>query len=869
MKRTSPWPKLLLGLFFSLALGSALAAPLFVPLSATTRTVPLNGTANVYYLVINPTAATERYVLRPIKAIGAVKGLSTDCGPAFSLKKNQSCVLKLRVDGGVMRGIIQGGPNLCFKNAPNQCNQPSLASRLKLTRGPALTLRALTATKLSLTNAQKATVTYLLTNHKKQKVAFNMPAIQGIAHNARITGSIPSCGANFRLGFKRSCMLSLLADGSKIPAAISEGPKVCIKGTTTCFQPNPSQRLNITKDMPDIPKFRVGANVSGLSGTLVLRNNGSNDLNISSNGTVFFTDKVAKNNPYNVTVFSQPVQQTCSVTSGGGTIVAADVVVNVNCVNKAPSLVSIAITPTDASIAKGLTQQYTATGTYTDGSTAVITDGVTWGSSDTGIATISNDSGSKGLATAVSVGDANISASLSGITSNTSNTNLTIGNATLVSIAITPTDASIAKGLTQQYTATGTYTDGSTAVITDGVTWESSDTGIATISNDSGSKGLATAVSVGDANISASLSGITSNTSNTNLTVTIPTHNVNVTVSIPTGTVIIQNGSEQYTMSSSGTYAFSVEEGAIYNVTATDAPSNQTCAVTNGSGTMGTSDVAVQVTCTINLRTIKANVDGVTGTLVLQNNGTDDLTITSGGLYSFSTQAEEGSNYVVTVSASPEHQNCAVTDGSGTVPASDVTVDVNCTTNLPVLQSIEVTPSNATVATGQSQQYTATGIYNYGANQDLTSSVTWSSGTPSVATISNSGMANAIAAGTTNITATLDTISGSTSLTVNNPASLSVSGSPLLMTLDFSMQGGSAFLGSANLLITNNSTTLTATYVQAALPGGWSDVLQDPSDCTSLLPGTTCTLKFTLTTNTIHAAEVVQISGTNTNTCWP
>jgi hypothetical protein len=124
---------------------------------------------------------------------------------------------------------------------------------------------------------------------------------------------------------------------------------------------------------------------------------------------------------------------------------------------------------------------------------------------------------------------------------------------------------------------------------------------------------------------------------------------------------------------------------------------------------------------------------------------------------------------------------------------------------------------------------------------------------------------DAIAAGTTNITATLDTISGSTSLTVNNPASLSVSGSPLLMTLDFSMQGGSAFLGSANLLITNNSMTQTATDVQAALPGGWSDVLQDASNCASLAPGATCTLKFTLTTNTIHAAEVVQISGTNTN----
>jgi hypothetical protein len=82
---------------------------------------------------------------------------------------------------------------------------------------------------------------------------------------------------------------------------------------------------------------------------------------------------------------------------------------------------------------------------------------------------------------------------------------LTVTAATLKSIAVTPASASIATGQTQQFIATGTYTDGSTANITSACSWTSSTTSVATISD-----GVATAVGVGTTNIMASLSGITS-----------------------------------------------------------------------------------------------------------------------------------------------------------------------------------------------------------------------------------------------------------------------------------------------------------------------------------------------------------------------
>jgi PKD repeat protein len=76
-----------------------------------------------------------------------------------------------------------------------------------------------------------------------------------------------------------------------------------------------------------------------------------------------------------------------------------------------PELVSIAVKPETASIQVGSTQQYSATGTYTDASTADITNGAAWTSSNNSVATI-NEAG--GLATAISVGSATITATLYG-----------------------------------------------------------------------------------------------------------------------------------------------------------------------------------------------------------------------------------------------------------------------------------------------------------------------------------------------------------------------------------------------------------------------------------------------------------------------
>src|SRR5208283_3424992 len=166
------------------------------------------------------------------------------------------------------------------------------------------------------------------------------------------------------------------------------------------------------------------------------------------------------------------------------------------------TLQSIAVTPASPSIAKGLTQQFNATGTYSDGSTQNITTSVTWASATTSVATIGAGTG---LATGASVGTSQITATQGSTVSPPAT--LTVTAATLQSISVTPASPSIAKGLTQQFNATGTYSDGSTQNITTSVTWASATTSVATIG---AGTGLATGASVGTSQITATLGTIVS-----------------------------------------------------------------------------------------------------------------------------------------------------------------------------------------------------------------------------------------------------------------------------------------------------------------------------------------------------------------------
>lgn len=80
---------------------------------------------------------------------------------------------------------------------------------------------------------------------------------------------------------------------------------------------------------------------------------------------------------------------------------------------------------------------------------------------------------------------------------------------------------------------------------------------------------------------------------------------------------------------------------------------------------------------------VGGTVSGLSGTLVLQNGGGDDLAISDGGNFVFATPLKQGDSYEVTIRTQPNGQTCSIAGGSGTVNGEDVTtVDVICVTSV-------------------------------------------------------------------------------------------------------------------------------------------------------------------------------------------
>jgi hypothetical protein len=168
-------------------------------------------------------------------------------------------------------------------------------------------------------------------------------------------------------------------------------------------------------------------------------------------------------------------------------------------------LVSITVSPATPRISKGTSIKFTATGTFSDSSIATNLSGVSWKSSKPNLASIR----STGIAHGKKSGTVTITASSSGVSGATT---LTIGTGTLVSVALTPAAPTAAAGGTQQFVATGTFSDASTQDISLNSHWSSSHATVATIANAPSVAGLAHCVAAGTSSIGVNSGGITGST---------------------------------------------------------------------------------------------------------------------------------------------------------------------------------------------------------------------------------------------------------------------------------------------------------------------------------------------------------------------
>ncbi|MFC1966545.1 Ig-like domain-containing protein [Chloroflexota bacterium] len=444
------------------------------------------------------------------------------------------------------------------------------------------------------------------------------------------------------------------------------------------------------------------------------------------------------------------------------------------------TLQSIAVTSANYSVIIGDTRQFTATGTYSDGSTEDLTTatGIAWSSSTTGRATISPTTG---LATGVAVGSTLITASRSGITSSTAT--LGVIAPPLLSITISPTTAEVvAGGAAQQFTATGTFTNGP-ATITDNVTWTSSNSSIASIETEGQTTpGQATGNSLGAVTITATKSG---KSATANLTVTAAeVSSVDVTPVDPTITV---NSTQPFRAMATYTDGAVVEKTTTANWTSDDevVATISTAGVATGLAA-GSAVITANVSGQTDTSTLTVTADSLESIAVTPaapsvNAGQTKQFIATGnysGTYPIMTNTVTWSSSnptVARIKAGGLATSYATGNTTITATSGNVSGNTTLTVTAAVLDSVTVTPVNPAITfvsgAPPTLQFTATAIYTDGSTTDNTSNAAWSSLTPTTANITatgaGGGLATALQENTSIIRANLNGTIGETLLTVN------------------------------------------------------------------------------------------------------
>jgi trimeric autotransporter adhesin len=454
-----------------------------------------------------------------------------------------------------------------------------------------------------------------------------------------------------------------------------------------------------------------------------------------------------------------------------------------------PQLTAITVSPTSAQIAKTTTQQFTASGSYNDGTNVDITALVAWNSSQPA-ATISSSPGTQGRALGVSAGATSITAAMGSVTS--SPASLTVTNANLVSLAVSPANSTVPLANSQQFVATGSFDDGTTQNIAATATWSSANPSIARVT----SVGLVTGLGLGDAGITAGVGSVSDTTiasvdasSVSKVTVVPMTKIANNTSAQMRAVAIFTDGSSRDVTSTPG-IAWSSSDPSVATVAATtglvgatgpgSANISAKLGAPSGSTTLSVSDATIQsLAVAPNQATI---APGTTQNMIALATFADnaghfqqDISAVASwssdnaavATISFANGLQELASGAATGTA---NISASFSDAHGNVASSSAVLNVSAAT----LSGISVAPGNANVTLGGGQQFIATGNFTDGTQQDLSLTTAWSATDGDIASVSAMGFASASGPGQTSVVATLGTQTGSSSLVVNAGALLKI-----------------------------------------------------------------------------------------------
>ncbi|NNU14609.1 DUF1566 domain-containing protein, partial [Vibrio parahaemolyticus] len=444
--------------------------------------------------------------------------------------------------------------------------------------------------------------------------------------------------------------------------------------TATAIFSDGTSTLNVTDD-PSISWSSSDVNTATISSGLTSGNGEATGVEVGT-----------------VTITAQGFTPEGTSVEGTATLTVTDAIVT-----------ALQVTPPLETTPKGLTKAFTATALMSDGTNVPVTDNVavSWSTSDSAFATITTGQVSgNGVATGEDVGKVTVIATgtVGGETFEGS-AQLTVTDAVATSLAVTPADASVAKGLTQQYIATLTLSDDSTEDVTAEAATSWTSGSAATIN----AVGLAKGESVGEAQITAS-----------------------------------------------GTYdGVTLSDTQTLTVTAAE--------MTGLEVTPETAEIAM------------GQEQQFTATAIFSDTSTEDVTAYADTSWVSSTNAASLSGATAGLASGDNVGNTVIT-----ATFNGFSDTANLTVTAAVLESIEVTPDPIEVGIGSDKAgtLTATGYYSDGTTPDITSLVDWTGQNTTIATVETGGLVTGVASSSTTTTiATLDGIF-SNEVTINVMKSL-------------------------------------------------------------------------------------------------
>ncbi|HEY4105826.1 MAG TPA: DUF4369 domain-containing protein [Polyangiaceae bacterium] len=261
----------------------------------------------------------------------------------------------------------------------------------------------------------------------------------------------------------------------------------------------------------------------------------------------------------------------------------------------------------------------------------------------------------------------------------------------LCGVVLAACNSSGGSGSGDRGTGGDTNSAGTTGASSGSASTAGSDDGSAGSSNAGGSGGAAggaeSAGSGGDANSTGNGGNSAGNGGDAGSANTPPSYVIGGTLSgLPSGqNVVLQdNGSDDLTLTKNGSFQFATPlvVGTAFTISVGTEPSGATCTVSDGTGASAPAITDVTVTCSTVVRTVGGSVSGLasSASVVLENNGADDLIVTQNGTFTFATSIASGSGYAVTVKTQPLGQLCTVTHDTGNANANVNDVSVSCVT---------------------------------------------------------------------------------------------------------------------------------------------------------------------------------------------